>query len=97
MKCLSNALILALAVASTFFCSSSVGNSNTPSPQETEDRRWFWLLLFDGESTFGWHIDGEAQVKDGELILGGAKPTTATFNTRFVNGGAKVRRSAVEK
>ncbi len=89
MKYLSSALILALAVGSTFFCSISDGNSNTPSPQETEDRRWFWLLLFDGESTFGWHIDGEAQVKDGELILGGPKPTTATFNTRFGYGNLR--------
>lgn len=36
-----------------------------------------WVLLFDGETTFGWTIDGEAQVKDGNLVLGGKKETTA--------------------
>jgi hypothetical protein len=33
-----------------------------------------WLLLFDGETTFGWHVDGDVKAKDGVLILGGAKP-----------------------
>jgi hypothetical protein len=44
-----------------------------------------WLLLFDGETTFGWKIDGEAKVKDGVLLLGGGqKPTTATPSVGFV-------------
>lgn len=30
-----------------------------------------WLMLFDGETTFGWKIDGDAKVKDGVLLLGG--------------------------
>ena len=38
-----------------------------------------WILLFDGETTFGWRIEGESQVKDGTLILGGTKETTATL------------------
>jgi hypothetical protein len=42
-----------------------------------------WLLLFDGQTTFGWKIDGEASVKDGVLILGGEKETKASFNTQF--------------
>ncbi len=42
-----------------------------------------WILLFDGETTFGWKIDGNAEVKDGALILGGKKATTAEFTTRF--------------
>jgi hypothetical protein len=36
-----------------------------------------WLSLFDGESTFGWVIEGEAKVDKGVLILGGKKPTRA--------------------
>jgi hypothetical protein len=39
------------------------------------------ILLFDGETTFGWKIDGEAAVKDGWLVLGGAKATTAVPTT----------------
>jgi hypothetical protein len=53
---------------------------NTLTAKEISDG---WLLLFDGETTFGWKIDGDAQVKDGVLILGGGKETTATFTTMF--------------
>lgn len=46
-----------------------------------------WLVLFDGESTFGWKIDGAAEVKDGVLILGNGKKTVAYpaagFGDRF--------------
>lgn len=54
---------------------------NTLTPKEIADG---WILLFDGESTFGWKIDGEAKVKDGTLVLGdGVKTTTATCVTKF--------------
>jgi hypothetical protein len=42
-----------------------------------------WILLFDGESTFGWKIDGAAEVKNGELILGKDKKTTAMIPAHF--------------
>jgi hypothetical protein len=50
------------------------------TPKEIADGT---LRLFDGESTFGWTIDGEAAVADGCLILGGTKPTIARTNTHF--------------
>jgi hypothetical protein len=53
-------------------------------------RRTAGLMLFDGESTFGWQIEGEAAVKEGELVLGGAKETTARL-TEF--GDAQLRLS----
>src|SRR5262245_16209754 len=37
-----------------------------------------WILLFDGETTFGLNVAGESQVKDGTLVLGGKKESTAT-------------------
>ena len=40
---------------------------NTLTPQEAADG---WLLLFDGATTFGWMVEGDAKVKDGKLILG---------------------------
>jgi hypothetical protein len=55
--------------------------ANTLTPQEIADG---WLLLFDGETTFGWHIDGEAKVENGTLILGGSKATRAATTTAFV-------------
>src|SRR5215831_8646096 len=43
-----------------------------------------WLMLFDGETTFGWKIDGESKIKDKVLLLGGDKEaraeTTSSFN-----------------
>ena len=56
--------------------------TDTLTPKEVEDG---WLLLFDGKTTFGWKIDGEAKVVDGTLILGGAKATIASPTTRFGN------------
>jgi len=42
-----------------------------------------WIMLFDGESTFGWKVDGAAEVKDGALILGKGKRTIAAPITQF--------------
>ena len=42
-----------------------------------------WIHLFDGATTFGWKIDGEAKVEDGKLVLGGQKPTTVFTTTHF--------------
>src|SRR5437867_1203848 len=40
-----------------------------------------WVLLFDGKTTFGWKIEGDATIKDGVLILGGERETTAQRTT----------------
>jgi hypothetical protein len=56
---------------------------NNLTPREVRDG---WLLLFDGATTFGWHIDGEAKVEKGVLILGGDKPTKAQVKAVFTGG-----------
>lgn len=38
-----------------------------------------WILLFDGETNFGWKIDGEAKVENGVLVLGGSKAANASL------------------
>ena len=48
------------------------------TPQEIADG---WILLFDGNTTFGWKIDGDASVKDGLLKVG--KNTKARLTTAF--------------
>jgi hypothetical protein len=55
---------------------------NALSPKQIEDG---WILLFDGETTFGWKIDGDARVSDGTLILGGDKATRASLTSEFGN------------
>jgi hypothetical protein len=43
-----------------------------------------WILLFDGETTFGWTVEGQSAVKDGVWRLGGGpKIAKARFNTTF--------------
>lgn len=66
--------LLALLLALPHAPGPDRANFNTLTPQEIADG---WVLLFDGETTFGWSITGDAQVKDGVLILGRKKPTTA--------------------
>jgi hypothetical protein len=53
---------------------------NNLTPKELADGA---ILLFDGETTFGWQIDGEAKVDKGVLKIGGAKPATARSRMRF--------------
>lgn len=67
---------------------------NTLTPKEIADG---WLLLFDGETTFGWKVDGEAKVEKGELILGGTKATTAEVFCCFTTYKVKVDLSAQGK
>lgn len=68
------ALALLAFAAPAFADDKDKPKPNTLTPKEIADG---WLLLFDGESTFGWKIDGDAEVKDGTLILGKTKKTTA--------------------
>lgn len=48
-----------------------------------------WLMLFDSESTFGWKVEGDAVVKDGKLVVGGAKATRITTTSSFPPGSLK--------
>jgi hypothetical protein len=68
------AAIAMLAVASTALAQDKP-MASTLSPKEIASGR---LMLFDGVSMYGWRIDGEATIKDGWLVLGGMKATTAT-------------------
>lgn len=64
--------LLALLVAGP--ASAADPKPNALTPKEAAEG---WLLLFDGETTFGWKIDGAAEVKDGALVLGKGKKTVA--------------------
>ncbi|MBN9519159.1 DUF1080 domain-containing protein [bacterium] len=72
---LSAVLVLALAGPAT-----AQPTAAALTPQEAADG---WLMLFDGESTFGWKIDGAAEVKNGTLVLGKGKKTVAYPTSRF--------------
>lgn len=75
------AVCAALAVASPVFAEDKdKAKPNALTAKEIADG---WVLLFDGETTFGWKIDGAAEVKDGALILGKGKKTVAYPTSKF--------------
>ena len=53
---------------------------NTLSAKQIEEG---WLLLFDGETTFGWATEGEVSAKDGLLKLGGTKASKIELRVGF--------------
>jgi hypothetical protein len=53
---------------------------NTLTPKEIADG---WILLFDGETTFGWKTEGEVGAKDGLLTVGSDKAARALLTTEF--------------
>jgi hypothetical protein len=75
-RCLGPLLLLVLS------CPGWAAPPKTPplSKKEISDG---WILLFDGETTFGWDVEGEARVADGVLYLGGDKETRAFVTTAF--------------
>src|SRR6266852_7275365 len=79
--CLCAALCLAAA---------DTGNPNSLTPKEIEDG---WMLRCDGKTTFGWKIDGEANIKDGSLVLGGKMATRATLTAPLGNCELRVESS----
>jgi len=56
---------------------------NTLTPKEIAEG---WILLFDGETTFGWNTEGEVKVKDGVLRLTGGS-SDAVVASRFYGAG----------
>jgi hypothetical protein len=53
---------------------------NTLTPKEIADG---WILLFDGETTFGWQSDGHAKAADGVLTVSGANDALVAATTSF--------------
>ncbi len=53
---------------------------NTLTPKEIADG---WILLFDGETTFGWDAAGKPEIRDGVLIFDGYKEIRAATTTAF--------------
>jgi hypothetical protein len=68
---------LLLAVA------ASADEKANPSSLTPAEITGGWVQLFDGESTFGWKIEGEAKVEDRAFVVGGSKPATVTSTAVF--------------
>ena len=69
-----------LAIAATAFAEDVA----KPIPLTAKEIEEGYIRLFDGETTFGWKIEGTARVEDGVLILGkGGKKMIAFPTMRF--------------
>jgi len=53
---------------------------NTLSPKEIEEG---WILLFDGETNFGWITEGDVKFQEGRIEMGGPKKSTLTTSAAF--------------
>lgn len=42
-----------------------------------------WIALYDGETTYGWKVEGDAKVEKSWLVLGGEKNCTLTSTTAW--------------
>src|SRR6516225_9506412 len=72
-----------LVLLATAAAPASAAGDTKPDALTARETSEGWLLLFDGESSFGWSIDGESTVTDGWLTLGGTKATTVRTTTFF--------------
>src|SRR6185369_9100935 len=81
------AVCVTLAIAAPAFAEDKPKPS-TLTPKEIAEG---WILLFDGETTFGWKIDGQSRVKDGVWYLGGGlKSAKARLNSFFAEFDAVI-------
>jgi hypothetical protein len=81
MKLLLSTLVLLFIVAFTAAADEAKQvKPNTLTAKEIADG---WVLLFDGESTFGWKIEGDAKVQDGALVIGGKKAARVMTTTMY--------------
>lgn len=70
--------LIALSVSpSTIFAGDK---PNTLTQKEIEEG---WILLFDGETTFGWKTEGDVKVADGKISLGGKSASSIQTSCEF--------------
>ncbi|HZV05045.1 MAG TPA: DUF1080 domain-containing protein [Gemmataceae bacterium] len=69
-------LVLSLAVP----CWAREAKPNALTPKEIAEG---WILLFDGETTFGWDAAGKPAVREGVLIHGSDQDVRASTTTAF--------------
>ena len=74
-------MLRAIPVLLLFTSFAAAGDAkNSLTPAEIGEG---WILLFDGETTYGWKTEGDVKAADGWLRIGGDKPAKATFGIPF--------------
>jgi len=75
-------LLLAAAILLAL-CQPAHADDKKPNTLTKEEIAAGWISLFDGETPYGWKVDGTATVSDGALVLGGDKEATASPTTQL--------------
>lgn len=78
-----NQRLFALAALGLTFWTASAADEpkvNVLTPQEIADG---WILLFDGDTTFGWQTKGNVKVDKGMLVVGGEEAASVQTTTAF--------------
>lgn len=52
---------------------ASAGEKPKPNTLTQKEIEEGWILLFDGETTFGWKVEGDATIENGNLRLSGVR------------------------
>jgi 3-keto-disaccharide hydrolase len=73
------ALLFAFSLAVPCWAADNV-KTNTLTPKEIAEG---WILLFDGETAFGWDASGKPEVRAGSLIYGGDQDVRACTTSAF--------------
>ncbi len=66
MRLVLSTLCFLLAIAAPSYAQGEKAKTNTLTAKEIADG---WILLFDGETTFGWEVKGKTRVADGAITL----------------------------
>lgn len=66
-------------------CTLIARADDTPKPNTltTKEIADGWISLFDGETTFGWKIEGDGKVENGALLIGGGNKDTRAATTSY--------------
>jgi hypothetical protein len=80
--------LLLLSTLAAYSADEKLAKPNALTPKEIADG---WILLFDGESTFGCSVEGEAKVENGMLVVGGEKQATIPIGFGFFESSWQYR------
>ena len=73
-----------LCAAALLLAAAATPDDKKPTAFTDNEAADGWLMLFDGETTFGWKVvRGTAGVKDGRLVVGGEKATRIEYPPFF--------------
>ncbi|HVU88993.1 MAG TPA: DUF1080 domain-containing protein [Pirellulales bacterium] len=82
---LRRAILASVFVSAACFATTAIAAApNTLTPEELDDG---WILLFDGETTFGWHAEKKAdwKVADGAITVSSGEPGLLATTSEFAD------------